>query len=54
MMVNDQWKTEYHSKNNGVWPPFFDDDEDVTGKRNFNGKGVSKNKTSCENAVARK
>ena len=54
MMVNEKWETEYHSKNNGVWPPFLDDDEDVTGKRNFNGKGESKNKTTCENAVARK
>ena len=55
-MENDKWKTEYSSKNNGVWPPFFysDFDADVNGNSNFSGKGVSKNNLTCENAVARK
>ena len=57
MMEDDKWKTEYSSKNNGVSPPSFllrFRDADVTRNSNFSGKGISKNNSTCENAVARK
>ena len=58
MVENDKWKTEYSSKNNGVSPPSFllrfRRDADVTRNGNFSGKGISKNNSTCENAVARK
>ena len=55
-MENNKWKTEYRSKNNGVWPQFFylDFDADENGNSNFSRKGISKNNLTCGNAVARK
>ena len=53
---NDQRKTEYISKNNGVSPSYFysDLDADETRNSNFSGKGISKNNPTCENAFAQK
>ena len=52
MMENDKWKTEYSSINNGVSPPSFLLRHRYG--RNFSGKGIFKNTSTCENAVARK
>ena len=45
-----------YQKNRSLVAIFLSDfsfDADVTGDSNFRGKGVSKNETACENAVAR-
>ena len=44
-----------YQKNRSFAAIFFNQicfDTDVTGNGNYRGKGVSKNKTTCENAVA--
>ena len=56
MMENDKWKTEYSSKTMEFRKHLFysDFDADVTRNSNWSGKGISKNNSTYENAVARK
>ena len=60
MMEFYKWRTEECTENtfasDGVWPPFFYSiffDADVMGNSYFRGKGLSKNKPTCKNAVGR-